>query len=89
MNTKQRLLFCELADARFLSRFEDQGFALEILASIRKELMNGVIETDSMFFKRFSAMHGCTRTYIDEVIDVALELGLIFEKPFENEEEQE
>ena len=78
-NTKQRQLFYEIADARFLSRFEDQNFALEILKSIRNELQNGTITTDAMFFKRFSAMHRCAPSYIDEVISVALEFGLIGE----------
>ena len=84
--TKQRHLFYELADARFLSRFEDQGHALAVLASIRKELADCTIITDRLFFRRFSAMHRCAPSYIDKVIDVALEFGLIGEMDQQAEE---
>ena len=80
----QRELFYSTAEYCFIQRFEDGDHAFQILNHIRKIVQTKQpVLADKKFCQRVATMFSCSPAFVNDVIDVAVEFGLIGVIPFE------
>ena len=70
-------LILEVALLPFVRRFEDDELALCILDHLRHETRKGIVPVCSTFYHQLTRRYNCDAAYIDKVIDVAIEFGLL------------